>query len=85
MYFDTEFIILLKLKNFLKKNPYAKQREIAQACNVSLGGVSNILHSFEQHGWLCIVRITTRQTIYKLTKAGIEAGDTFIQKLSNEL
>jgi len=85
MYFDTKFIILLKLRNLLKKNPNAKQREIAQTCDVSLGGVSNILHSFEQYGWLNITRITTRQTTYKLTEAGITAGDNFIQYLSREL
>jgi predicted transcriptional regulator len=85
MYFDTEFIILLKLRNLLKRNPNAKQREIARVCEVSLGGVSKILHSFEQRGWLSIIHITTRQTTYKLTKTGITAGDTFVQKLSDEL
>jgi predicted transcriptional regulator len=85
MYPDTEFIILLKLKNLLKKNPNARQREIAKTCAVSLGGVNNILYSFEQRGWISIIRITTRLKTYEITEAGIAAGNTFIKKLKENL
>jgi DNA-binding MarR family transcriptional regulator len=81
MYKDTEFILLLKLKKILTKNPAAKQRDIAKICSISLGSVSKVLRCFENRGWIIINRITSRQTMYSLTESGLTAGNEYLLSL----
>lgn len=70
---DTDVTVLVDIKKTLDRNPDARQREIAQGTNLSIGMTNAILKRFVAKGWICLKKLNARTMQYMVTPAGATA------------
>ncbi|HZK20505.1 MAG TPA: winged helix-turn-helix transcriptional regulator [Treponemataceae bacterium] len=68
---ESDITVLSHINKTLEHNPHARQREIAQHSNLSLGMTNAILKRFVEKGWICLKKLNSRTMQYIVTPEGL--------------
>lgn len=72
---DMELSLLEKIDQAGRAKRRVTQRELAEACGLSLGMTNALVHRFSEKGWVRLVRRSTKSVEYSLTAEGMAEKD----------
>ena len=72
---DMELNLLESIDQAGRAKRRITQRELAEACGLSLGMTNALVHRFSEKGWIRLVRRSTKSVEYLLTAEGLAEKD----------